>query len=204
MLGHFDHPGCKYALRTVERGERFGKLRHVSAYRGFFLDQYDFMTAVGYIKSCLYPSNAAADNERFFGHGHFYRVERTVAFHLFHLHADQIERFFSRGVAFFMHPRAMFSDIGYLAHIRVHTCFGTSFSECRLVHARRTGGNHYPVEAFFAYGILYHRLSGIGTHILVVDADLHAFYFGGFGRNFLTIHRSAYVLAAVAYEYSYF
>lgn len=203
MLRHLDHAGGEDALRAVQRREGLGQLRHVPSDGGFALHQDDFMTGIGDVQGGLYPGDAAADHQRFFGDRYFDGTQGLVAADFLHLHPHQFDGFLGSGFAFLMHPGALFADVGDLAQVWVQARFGAGLAECRLVHTGTASGYHHPVESFFTDGVLDQGLPGIRTHVLVVHAHFHPVHLGDLGRHFFAIDRRADILAAMAYENSY-
>ena len=101
-----------------------------------------------------------------------------------------------------MYPRTLFADIGYLNHIRVKTCRGGGFSERRLVHTRRAGANDDTRQFMLGYRFLYHVLSRLGTHVLIVGGENDTRFVFQRRRNGFNVNRPGYIRAAMANENS--
>ena len=63
MLPDFNHARRENTLRTIQRREGLGKLRHVTADGRFLLNQDDLVTAVGDIQRSLHSADASTDHQ---------------------------------------------------------------------------------------------------------------------------------------------
>ena len=168
MVGDIDHLRSHDALRTVEGGKGLGELGHVAADGGITLDQEDFVAAVGDIEGGLNAGDAATDDQGALGHRHGDRRQALVVLDPLDQHAHDILGLGRRRGAILMDPGAVLADVGHLAEERVHPCRFDRGTKCLLVHARRTGGNDYPVKLVLGHGLFQQVLPRIGAHVLVV------------------------------------
>ena len=73
-----------------------------------------------------------------------------------------------------MYPRALLAHVCYLHHIGVDPGCGSRLSECSFVHTGRAGADNNTRQSVFMNGILYHILTCLRTHVLIVFGNYNA------------------------------
>ena len=202
MLRHLHHPGSENTLGTVERWKGLRQLRHMSADGRISLYQDHFVTGICYIKAGLNASNTSPNHQRPFGNGNLDGFKRFVLFHLFNQHLYQVNGLFGSLFTFFVYPRTMLTQVRHFTKVGIQPGLCTSPAEGWFVHARRTGTYHYPIQTIFFYSLLDESLSGIRTHVFVVDGVSYPFHSANLPCNTFDIDGGTDIFAAVTNKYS--
>ena len=131
---HFrrEDAGC-----TVERWKRLVELRHFSANSRRLFDNIYLVTCVCNIERRLNARNTAADHERPFYDGTLPCRQGRVQIQLGDRRLCQYDRLFRALSLIFMDPRALFTDICDLDHIRIQSRCRCRLAKRRFMHPRR-------------------------------------------------------------------
>ena len=197
VVGDVDHLRRHDALGAVEGREGLGEHRHVPAQGGLALHQHHLVAGVGDVEGRLDAGDAAADDQRPLGHRDGDVGELVGLLHPRHHHLHDVDGLGRRLGAVLVHPGAVLADVGHLAQVGVEPRGLGGVAEGLLVHARRAGGHHDPVEPVFGDRLLEQALPGVGAHVLVVGGEGDAGQLGGGRRHLFHIDGAGDVLPAV-------
>ena len=176
----------------------------MSADRRFFLYQNDPMSAIGDVQTCLNSGNSSSNHQCFFGDRNLNGDQRMIPLYFFNQTFDNIDSLTGSCLPFLMYPRAMLTNISYLAQIRIQSGFRTCPPKGRFMHSRRTGSNDNAIQSIFFNGVLNQCLSRIGTHIFIIDGIGNAFHFFCRLGHFFAVDSCTDIFTAMADKNSYF
>ncbi len=166
---------------------------------GFFFDQDHGIARVGDVQGRLQASDAPTDDHGPLDQGQGEGHQRLVVAHFLYDGLDDFDGLGrGLGLRFLVHPRALLPDVGNLALVGIEALRGRGLAEGGLVHRRRAGGHHHPVQIVLADGLFDDVLARVGTHIFVINGVSHAWIFADLLRHPLDIYRASNVNAAVA------
>ena len=203
VLGGFNHFWGQNTSCTVEGGEGFVYLSHLSADCGGFFDNVDLISCVGNVKSGLDTGDTSADYKSALGNRAFAGGQGSVEMHLRDGGAAENDRLFGGGGHILMYPGALLTDVGYFHHIGVYSGRCGGLPEGGLVHTGGAGADYDARKTVFLNGILNKVLTCLRAHILVVGGKNNAGLFAESFGNLFYIDRGGDVTAAPTDEYAY-
>ena len=183
---------------AVQRGEGLVEHGHVAADGGFTLDQVDVLAGVGERQGRVDAGDAAAHYQHVGINGDARLLERPLQHHAANGRAHQVASLFGGGLAVRVHPGVLLPDVDHGHVVRVEPAVGRGDAEGVLMQVRGAGGNDDAVEVVLLDVVADQVLAGVGAHVLVVAGDDHVDQAGGVLGDFLAVHDSGDVGAAVA------
>ena len=202
ILRNVNHFRREDTSRTVKCGEGLIKLSHLTADGRILLNDIHLKACVSDVESRLNTRDTAADNERTLGYGRLTWGKRCIKVYLCDSRLTEDYCLFSTREHILMYPRALLSYVCYLNHVGVKTCGGSRLTECRLVHSGGAGAYDDACELMLGNRLLYHVLSCLRAHILIVGGEDHAGLVLQGVRNCLNVNRTCNVTAAPTYKNS--
>ena len=182
MLCNVNHLRSQDTSCTVEGGERFVELSHLTADRRILFYDINGEACVGNVKRGLNAGDTAADNQCAFCYRGFTGGEGCVEVNLCNGCLTEDDCFFGTGQDVLMYPRALFADVCDFNHVGVETCSCRGLTECCFMHSGGAGANNDTSQFIIGNGLLDNILSCLRTHILIIGGKNDTgFVFQGIG-----------------------
>ncbi len=197
MLADSDHLRCQDASGTVQRGEGLVELGHLPSNGRLPLHQVDFLAGITYLQRGLNTGDPCPNDHGAGIHWHLPYVQGFLKHHALHCGGDQPLGLLRGILSVGRDPGALLANVRHLKQELVKARIGAGATERRFMHQRRARGNDYSGQSQLLYVLLYHLLSRIRAHVLVVARHGYALAATSKLNDLRDVHRLGDVCSAV-------